>query len=148
MVTWDGRGDGVNWSDRFNWSLDALPSADDDVRIEESGGGAIQHALGTDAIHSLYSAKPLTLSGGSLDVAATVQVDNTFTLKGGTLVHATILPGSGGQGITFTNSGGTLDGVTAASDLDLATNNSYLYVKNGLTLDNATVRLDNASGTT
>ena len=53
------------------------------------------------------------------------------------------------RGVVFTASGGTLDGVTANGDLDLATNNAAnVHIVNGLTLDNATVRLGNAAGTT
>ena len=65
------------------------------------------------------------------------------TVKGGTLKEAD------GERLIFTTSGGTLDGVTAANDLDFATNSgTYVHVINGLTLDNATVYLGNAAGTT
>ena len=121
-----------------------LPGATDDVTI--SGSGPITHASGTDSIHSLQSSRPLTLSGGSLYVESTAKVDNTFTIDGGTLAHATVNPGIDGQGLvhglTFTSAGGTLDGVTANADLNLAS--GYANVTNGLVL-NATARLgDNA----
>ena len=67
---------------------------------------------------------------------------------GGTLLGGT-LSESGGAELVFTSSGGTLDGVTTGSNLDLASNAyAYAFVKDGLTLDNATVYLGNASGTT
>ena len=72
----------------------------------------------------------------------------SWNLLGGTLLGGT-LSEADGAGLAFTSSGGTLDGVTAAGNLDLASNSySYAYVADGLTLDNATVFLGNASGTT
>ena len=63
--------------------------------------------------------------------------------RGGTISE------SGGAELVFTSSGGTLDGVTANADLDLASNNSAnVHIVNGLTLNNATVRLGNAAGST
>ncbi|MFO7906919.1 MAG: hypothetical protein R6U98_29960, partial [Pirellulaceae bacterium] len=148
VVAWDGEGDGTNWSDPVNWSSDALPDSDDEVRIEIGGIDAIQHAAGIHSIQSLFSTRPLTLTGGTLEVGTTIQVDNAFRLQGGTLADATILPGNGGQGLIFTSSGGTLDSVTADSDLDLATENSaHAYVENGLTL-NSTAWLGSAAGST
>ena len=41
-----------------------------------------------------------------------------------------------------------MDGVTANADLDLATNTSQAVVKNGLTLNNSTIRLGNGAGST
>ena len=89
---------------------------------------------------------------GTLDnTGTTLALDATtgsWNLLGGTINGGT-LSESGGSELVFTSSGGTLDGVTADSDLDLASNNdAYAYVKNGLTLNNATVLLGNAAGTT
>ena len=55
---------------------------------------------------------------------------------------------SGGAELVFTSFGGTLDGVTAASNLDLASTSGNVNVQDGLTLNNATVFLGNAAGTT
>jgi hypothetical protein len=68
-------------------------------------------------------------------------------LMGGTLKGGTYSSDDGAE-LVFTASGGTLDGVTANGDLDLATNNANVYVVDGLTLSGATVYLGNASGTT
>ena len=85
-------------------------------------------------------------TGTTLALNATTGTWNLHsgTIQGGTLTEA------GGAELVFTNYGGTLDGVTAASDLDLSTNYAaYAYVQNGLTLSNgATVYLGDASGTT
>ena len=106
-----------------NWVGGVLPGPGDDVVINAAAGVTVVHSGGNDSVKSLVSANALALSGGTLTVADTIKVNNTFTINGGTLAHATILPGSGGQTVTFTPLGGTLDGVTAAGDLDLATNN-------------------------
>jgi RHS repeat-associated protein len=89
---------------------------------------------------------------GTLDNTGTTLVLNAATgswnLVGGTLLGGT-LSESGGAELVFTSSGGTLDGVTTGSNLDLASNAyAYAFVKDGLTLDNATVYLGNASGMT
>ena len=89
---------------------------------------------------------------GTLDNTGTTLALNATTgswnLVGGTLKGGT-LSESGGAELVFTSSGGTLDGVTTESDLDLASNAyAYAFVQDGLTLDNATVYLGNASGTT
>ncbi len=61
---------------------------------------------------------------------------------------ATVLPGSGGQGITATTSGGTLDNVTVDGDLDLSQQSGVnLTVRNNLVL-NGTMSLGNADGST
>ncbi|MGA2621981.1 MAG: malectin domain-containing carbohydrate-binding protein [Thermoguttaceae bacterium] len=142
-------GTGTSWQNPANWVGGVLPGPADDVVINAASGITIVHSSGNNSIKSLVSANALALSGGALIVANTFEVDNTFTINGGTLSHATILPGSGGQAVKFTNSGGTLDGVTAASDLDLASNNGVsVHIVNGLTLNNSTVRLGNAAGST
>ncbi|HVX11301.1 MAG TPA: MBG domain-containing protein [Pirellulales bacterium] len=119
IVDWTGGGDGTSWSDPANWSSHALPGPTDDVVINAPAGVTVAHASGADSIHSLVSSSPLDLSGGTLTVSGTVEVDNTFTLDAGaTLAGATVKPGSGGQGITAT--GGKLDGVTLDANLSVA----------------------------
>ena len=151
VIQWGGgpSGIGTDWQDPLNWVGGVLPGPSDDVVINAPDNINIVHSLGSDSIKSLHSANALTLSGGTLNVAGAVQVDNTFTIDGGTLAGATVQPGSNGQGIIFTSSGGILDGVTAASDLDLATSNyANVHIVNGLTLDDATVYVGNGAGTT
>jgi RHS repeat-associated protein len=139
---------GTSWQDTANWVGGALPGPGDDVVINAASGVTVVYSGGSDSIKSLVSANALALSGGTLTVASTVEVNNTFTINGGMLTHATILPGSGGQAVMFTPSGGTLDGVTADSNLDLATyNNANVHIVDGLTL-NATAWVGNAAGST
>src|SRR6185436_1282869 len=67
-----------------------------------------------------------------------------LTLSGGMLRGATLLPGTGGQGIIATSGGGTLDGVTINGDLDVGrqNNGAGVSVVNGLVL-NGTLYLGN-----
>ncbi len=138
IVYWGGGplGTGTNWNTPANWVGGVVPGPGDDVVINAPAGITVNYSGGTDAIESLYSSSPLTLSGGSLTVAATVEVNNTFALSGGTLSGATILPGSG----ALVSSGGTLNGVTLAANLAVSYETS-LNVENGLTLNGATVTL-------
>ncbi|HEX5244018.1 MAG TPA: hypothetical protein VFW23_12210, partial [Tepidisphaeraceae bacterium] len=123
------------------WSLGHVPTSGEDAVINVAGSYSVTHnSAAADSVNSLSSTQPFTLSAGSLNVATTVEVDNTFTLSGGKLIHATILAGTGGQGLTATSNGGTLDGVTLNANLDLTANQSYLASVNGMTL-NATATL-------
>ena len=84
---------------------------------------------------SLTSEASFQIIAGTFAVATTVQVDNTFTIRGGILAGATVQPGSGGQGLICTSSGGTLSGVTVNGPLDLTAANAYAGATNGLTLN-------------
>jgi hypothetical protein len=96
-----------------------------------------------------------TRSGGTVNLTGTL--DNTSTtlafttttgswnLVGGTLLGGTVTEASGAE-LTFTNSSGTLNGVTFNNDLDLT--NGAATVINGLTLNGSTANLGNASGST
>src|SRR5439155_838892 len=96
----------------------------------------------------------LTRNGGTVNLLGTLDnsgttltLDGAWNLAGGTIKggHYT---GSGAGRLVFTSSGGTLDGVTADSDLDLASNNGAgVHIVNGLVL-NGTARLGNTTGTT
>ncbi len=147
-VSWTGLGDDTNWSDPNNWSTHALPSAGDDVTISAAANPGVVYsaAAGTRSIQSLTSSDPFSLTGGALTVTGQVQVSNTFKVTGGTLAQATVVPGSGGQGITVLS--GTFDTVTANADLDVTQqNNAQLTIYNGLVL-NANLLIGNTSGST
>jgi hypothetical protein len=97
-----------------------------------------------------YSTTTVNLSGtldNTADTLAVTAASGSWNLLGGTIKNGTYTA-AGGADLVFTNQGGTLDGVTANSDLDLTQYyNAYAYVVDGLTL-NATARLGNALGTT
>src|SRR4051812_34693818 len=67
-VSWDGGGDGTNWTDPRNWSGDLLPVAADDVTINVAGNPTIQITTGTQAVNTLAANNTLLLSGGTLQV--------------------------------------------------------------------------------
>ncbi len=139
-VTWvAGNGD---WSVPGNWSTGVLPGSGDAVVIPAGTAITVTHSTGTDSISNLTSQQAFVLSGGSLTVATTVQVNKTFTMSGGTLVGANVLQGTNGAGVTV--SSGTMNGVTLNCSLDAG--NSYsganLTVLGGLTV-NGTILLGN-----
>ncbi len=141
VVNWTNPAGGA-WETAGNWSMGQLPGADDDVVIPAFAGSiSISHGSGTDTIKSLTSSEDLVLSGGTLDVASTLQVTGAVvTLEGGTLGGATVLAGTR---LVGTSSGGTLDGVTVNGDLQLA--GAWVGVTNGLTL-NGTIAVGDSSG--
>ena len=83
-VSWDGGGDGTSWHDALNWSGNVLPGSSDDVVIDvDTEEITVIHSAGTSIVNSLLSTEALVLAGGTLAVTSIVQVDNTFTLCGG-----------------------------------------------------------------
>jgi hypothetical protein len=107
---------------------------------------------------TLASLWTLTRSGGTINLTGTLDASATglnldagtgsWNLAGGTLRGGTY-SASGGAELVFTTQGGTLDGITAASNLDLATNDgATVYVSHGLTLDHVAVLLGSANSST
>src|SRR4051794_26929362 len=95
-VSWTG-GSG-DWNTPSNWSGAALPGPDDDVVIDQPANITVTHLSGDHTVKSVRSEERFVLSGGSVTVSGTLQVNNTFALSGGTLVHATVLKGANGGG--------------------------------------------------
>jgi hypothetical protein len=96
-------------------------------------------------------------SGSTVNLTGRLENSNTtltlgaatgsWDLYGGTIVGGSY-SASGGAELLFTSRGGTLQDVTADSDLDLATNGGSVTINDGLTLNHANVLLGNASVTT
>jgi RHS repeat-associated protein len=127
---------GGDWNNPSNWQNGRLPGPNDNVVIDTGNTSAtVTFSSGSATVNSLTSLDPFTLSGGTLTVTGNVQVNNTFTLAGGTLAKATVLAGTGGQSLTCTQSGGTLTGVTLNGALDVTASWSNLAVVDGLTLN-------------
>ena len=80
-----GGGDGTAWHDPDNWNTGFVPGPTDEVVIDVAGDPTVIYSQDISFITRLDSEEALTISGGSLSVATTVQVNNTFTLSGGTL---------------------------------------------------------------
>ncbi|MCX5676598.1 MAG: hypothetical protein NTX87_16480 [Planctomycetota bacterium] len=143
-VTWDGEAGTSYWSDPLNWSGNHVPGATDDVVITGSSAQAIEYSAdaGDTQIASLLSSRPVTLEGGSLAVSGNVQVNNTFTLDGGALIGATVLAGTGGQGLSVTgNAANTLRGVTSKAQISVIDSADALALAGGLTLDGGQLRI-------
>jgi hypothetical protein len=107
----------------------------------------------TAQVRGIYSTTQVALNSGGLvdNTGDTLALDagtGSWTIHGGTLKNGTYSSANGAV-LLFTSSGGTLDGLTAAGDLDLTTNSgASMDVKDGLTLNNATIRLGNVTGST
>jgi hypothetical protein len=88
QITWDGGGDGISWSDRFNWSGDTLPSSTSDVIV---GPGTAIRSASPVTVRSLALDRPLTLtslftvSGGGLTINPGVVVTLGMFNSTGTL---------------------------------------------------------------
>ena len=132
-VSWVG-GSG-DWNTAANWSTGALPGTNDDVVIGSGPGITVTHSSGEHTVRSLMSQQAFQLTGGTLAVSNTAQVNNVLTISGGALAQATVLQGT--NGASFVVAGGTLDGVTVNGTLDVGNsrNGANLTVTNGLTLN-------------
>ena len=131
-VTWDGGGDGTNWSSANNWNPDVVPRANDDVIIDAPGTTIVGDELGVtevfdtldlqagtlqcDMYYGYSDSKGLTISGGTLEAGffqVGRQYDATLTQTGGSVIGGGSLilgesPGFTGYG-TYNMNGGTLD---------------------------------------
>ncbi len=152
---------GTNWIN--NLGLSAATGTTLTLAGTWSSTAALNVAGGTLNLGGSFTTAGLNLagftnSGGTVNLTGTLNntgatlalnaTTGSWNLVGGTLTSGTLTEANG-AGLVFTSSAGTLDGVTAAGGLDLASNyEAYAYVKDGLTLSNATVRLGNAIGTT
>jgi len=74
----------------------------------------------------------INITGTMTNTAATLTVDaarGVMTLQGGTILNGTIAPAA----LTFSSSGGILDGATIAGDLNLDTASALVRLRNGAT---------------
>jgi hypothetical protein len=126
-----------------------------------SNSGTITATSGTVNLRGSFTLPaPGTVnsSGGTINLTGTLNntgstlaftaTTGSWNLLGGTITGGTVTE-AGGAKLIFTNSGGTLNGVTFNNDLDLATvDGAVATVLNGLTLSGSTVNLGNAAGST
>ena len=101
-VSWTGKGDGTSWTDASNWSDDAVPGPSDNVTISKSGNPTIAITSGTQSVNSISSTDPISISGGSLSVAANSTMSGGLTMTGGSLTAS-------GSGVSLTVTGTTTD---------------------------------------
>ena len=125
-----------NWTNPANWNNHQLPGPEDVVLIDRPDTNiTVTFSGGNASVISLRSEEALVLSGGRLAVANTIQVNNGFTLSGGTMRSGILLPGTNGAGLKC--AGGTLDQVMVEGDLDLTTTGASVNMTNGLVLNGA-----------
>ena len=118
IIQWSGgaSGTGTNFETAANWVGGVLPGPSDEAYIPSAFASETITSATSITIQSLVSEVSFQITGGTFTVAAgsgtgntatpgTVEVDNQFTLGGGTLAGATVKPGSGGQGLICTSSG-------------------------------------------
>src|SRR5262249_56844895 len=103
----------LRWDDAQNWDTNALPGSADDAVISSAFSGlTITHDAGDVSIRSLTSAAGIRVAGGTFALgSATSQIDDAFTVSGGSLLlSSTTLNGPGtltnvaGQTLTLTSS--------------------------------------------
>ena len=79
-----------------------MPGPSDDVSITLSGNPTIQITTGSQSVNSLTSTDPISISGGSLSVAANSTISGGLAMTGGSLTAS-------GSGVVFTVTGTTTD---------------------------------------
>ena len=114
-VTWDGTGDGINWSDDNNWEGGSQPTSSDDVLIDGFDvtldiSTTVQrvYLLGSSML-TIDASSVLTIDGFTGNDEG-FEVNNSATvINDGTINVSTINGGTGADGIyvrgTFTNNG-------------------------------------------
>jgi large repetitive protein len=143
-VLWTGAGGDNNWDNANNWNTDTLPGPSDDVTIDTTADVVHSGAV-TDSINSLTSTQPLTISGGTLSIAAASSTTGPLVISGGTLT------GTGGVtvGGLLTLSSGTLSdsgGVTANGGITINPS-ANAFNLDGVTLTNAAGQTATWTGT-
>jgi Putative Ig domain/PKD domain/RTX calcium-binding nonapeptide repeat (4 copies) len=139
LVTWDGGGDGINWSDPLNWTSDTAPVNNDDVVID-TPGAAVNYATGPLTLNSLTSVRSLTVTGGALTVAGAAEVDDTLTISAGTLTL------NGTSSVTNLNQiGGTIRGIGTVTLNGAASWTGGIWDGAGHTINNGTVTINGSA---
>ena len=126
------------WQTATNWDTNVLPGPADDVCIP--AGSNVTLSSGTQSINTLFveSGATLSISAGSLSLAAASQVDGGLTLSGGILTGAGSLTTNGALAWT----GGQMTGTGAT------TANAGIAFSGASVKDINTGRVINTTGTT
>jgi hypothetical protein len=160
-VSWDGGGDGLNWTSAKNWSGDVVPGASDDITISTGSSVVVSSAMNINGSLTLSNGSRLGFTGGSqsLSGSGSVWLDDTSEIVLGwygvastlTLGAGLTVQGSGAlsykggaSGSTIINNG-TLWANATTSSLDVyttVTNNGTIKVSGGATF-NSSVKVTN-----
>ena len=62
--TWDGGGDGTNWSDANNWNPNGVPTGSDDVIINAPGTTIVGYEINTSDQFNTLDFQAGTYQGG------------------------------------------------------------------------------------
>lgn len=151
-ITWTGDAGDNNWTTGTNWQGNIAPGAGDEALINIGGPGiTFSDSNQTVSVGSIVTDQNINIAAGTLAVgtstnAGAVQLDSaTITMKGGMLQYADV---TGTGSIVLTNSGGTLDTVTAGVNIDGTSNGSYpsVTILNSLVLDNSALEIGATTG--
>ena len=136
------------WDDPNNWEGGMLPGASDNVVINVAANVVITHRMDNTTVNRIVSTGSLAITGGTLEVTTTVQVDGEFTIgNGATLRGATVVPGASDNFHIAASDFANLDSLTLQTNLtidDIGT----ASVINGMNLDNGRITLAATGGHT
>ncbi len=82
---WDGGGDGSTFTDAANWSGNVLPSAGENIVIEQPGAVTITHSSATASTGGITTAEAISVTGGTLIVSNPLISTDIVSINGGTL---------------------------------------------------------------
>ena len=136
-VTWVATSSG-NWDVGTNWSTGQVPGSTDDVVINPSAALTVTINSSVPPVNSLQSGSnaTLSLSGGSLAMAAASEIDGPFALNGGTLdpnAPVTTTANSTWSGGTISGTG-TLTNSGVITLTPTASSDAYLQFSGNVTL--------------
>jgi RHS repeat-associated protein len=99
-VQWTSATSGA-WDVGSNWSTGQVPGSGDDVVIDVNGATpTVTIDSGDQSVHSLMASDPLSITGGSLTVAANSTISDGLTMTGGSLTAS-------GSGVNLKVTGST-----------------------------------------
>ncbi len=99
-IYWNSATSGA-WNNATNWSPQQVPNSTDNVIIDESGATpTITISSGNQSVLSITASDPLSITSGSLTVAADSTISGGLSMTGGSLV-------ANGSGASLTVSGTT-----------------------------------------
>lgn len=139
---------GGQWADASNWrdvatNLPRVPATTDDVKIDVPTDAQITLSTGVITVHSVVSNERFQITGGQLNVTDTIQVNNTFLLRGPdpssfsnlfATLSGTVLRGVGGEGLTIGRQS-RLVAATLQTDVTINEAGTILRVAGGLAIE-------------
>ena len=75
QVTWDGGGDGVNWSSANNWNPNGVPLSTDNIEFSGANYTGI-------TVDGNYTCNNLTLGNSAHDITVTISGSNSLNING------------------------------------------------------------------